>query len=144
MWTYEIGTGRLYAPDKSLAGVGYSGSLADKNNPQYVKVKNCGPLPPGRYTIGPAYEHVHCGPVTMDLTPASSNVMYGRSGFKLHGDARAHPGEGSEGCIVQSRHVRLTVNASEDRDLQVVPWLEDCWFDSPAVCINTDDIGGVH
>lgn len=79
-----------------------------------------GPLPQGAYTIGPVYDHPRLGPVTMNLTPDPTNVMFDRAYFRIHPDAIAHPGAASEGCIVQSRPVRERIAASEDHRLSVV------------------------
>lgn len=118
MWRYEIRTGHLYGPDGRLRGVGYSGKGAGRNNPDWCDVPNEGPIPPGRYSIGPAYHHEHLGPVTMNLDAKPGTETYGRSLFRMHGDNETH--DASEGCPVQGRPQRDEVDASDDRDLLVV------------------------
>jgi hypothetical protein len=120
MWTYEIITGRLYDNDGELVGVGYSGAPSQKNNPDAQSMKNEGPIPVGKYTIGSPVNSVTHGPFVLSLTPDENNLMWGRSAFLLHGDSKVDPGNASEGCIIQSRDVRETVWASGDHELQVV------------------------
>ena len=121
MWTFVIPTGYLYDPSgKQLEPAGYAGNGAGKNNPSAVDQHDVGPLPPGLYGIGPAYDSPKTGLLSMNLTPDPSNNMYGRSGFRLHGDSIEHPGNASDGCIVQSHDNRVLVNQSTDKLLQVV------------------------
>jgi hypothetical protein len=79
-----------------------------------------GPLPVGLYTIGGAYTHPKLGPITMDLIPDPSNVMYNRDDFRMHGFAAANPKGSSDGCIVQEEDVRVLISRSPDKRLQVV------------------------
>ena len=120
MWTHSQSTGVTTNPDEGVTGHGYAGNGDGKNNPAMQNVEGIGPLPRGRYTIGPAYDHPHLGPVTMNLTPDPANEMYGRSEFRIHGDSKAAPGTASKGCIVQNHSVRDAINASDDKDLEVV------------------------
>lgn len=120
MWVYQQSTGKIWNPSGVCLGQGYAGRGDGKNNPAMQQAQIKGPLPCGDYTIGPAYHHPHLGPVCMDLTPDPSNLMFGRSLFRLHADSVDHPGEASEGCIVQARSVRDAVAASSDRHLHVV------------------------
>lgn len=123
MWQYKITTGQLFDPDGKLVGTGYSGGNMGKNpegrnNPRMQDVHLIGPLPEGLYDIGTAYMNQHTGPLSMNLTPHKENIMYGRSGFEMHGDNKTHTA--SEGCIVQPHDVRLLVSQSTDKLLQVV------------------------
>src|ERR1044071_8488818 len=118
MWVYNIQTGNIFGPIGLRIGTGYSGHEAGKNNPAMVNVPNFGPIPPGTYDIGPAEDHPHLGPVVMALTPHETNVMYGRSGFFIHGDSGLHPGEASHGCIIQGAACRRAIAASPDKILE--------------------------
>ncbi len=120
MWTFVQRTGQLFADGWILVGTGYAGAVEGdgKNNPAMQAVHDVGPLPCGDYTIGPAYTHPKLGPVTMNLTPDSTNEMFGRTVFRIHGDNPEH--DASEGCIVQGRSVRERVNTSTDKRLRVV------------------------
>jgi hypothetical protein len=121
---YEIVSGRLYDPDGILLGVGYSGAPAYKNNPDAQSLVAKGPIPAGIYVINaPVDSPVH-GPFAMPLTPDPANLMWGRSGFLLHGDSLVAPGTASEGCIIQSRDVREKVWSALDHVLQVVVYKE--------------------
>jgi RHS repeat-associated protein len=81
---------------------GYSGNGSGLNNPAAQDQENVGPIPQGNYTIGnPTNEK---GPWTFPLIPDSSNVMYGRGGFLIHGDNSSHDNSASEGCIVIPDH----------------------------------------
>lgn len=83
----------------------YAGIGAGKNDPASQCIKNVGPLPRGRYGLGPLMIHPpgdplrHLGPC-IELTPDPSNDMCGRSGFFIHLDNPAHPGFSSNGCLV--------------------------------------------
>jgi len=105
-------------------GVGYSGAPEGRNNPAMQDVPFIGPIPEGWYTIKPPTNSTHCGFEAMPLIPDPSNEMYGRDDFYMHGDSVTHPGDGSDGCIVQERPVRDqvagAVSIGDDR-LQVVP-----------------------
>jgi hypothetical protein len=46
--------------------------------------------------------------------------MFGRSEFLCHGDSIEHPGDASEGCIIQLRDVRRQMWESPDHTLEVV------------------------
>ncbi|CAM3967705.1 tlde1 domain-containing protein [Vibrio aerogenes] len=99
----------------------YSGRGQGKNNPDMQDVKNTGPIPKGRYTIvGPPFKHPHTGMYTLRLQPDSNNKMFGRNGFMIHGDSKAHPGQASEGCIVVPFYIRKEIWLSNDRQLEVV------------------------
>lgn len=119
MFVYNQTTGTLYH-GSLLLGTGYAGNGEWKNKPAAQTVEGHGPLPVGFYTIGPVHDDPKLGPCVMALTPDAGNQMFGRSAFFLHGDEIAHPGDGSDGCIVQPRVTRSTVALSSDRRLQVI------------------------
>lgn len=125
MYTYRQSTGELFQ-DGKLAGKGWAGQPPHKNDPDGQNVSKVGPLPRGKYKIGPAYHHPKLGPVTMNLTPDPSNEMFGRGDFRIHGfkaDDLATPQNeqdySSEGCIIQIRPVRESIATGADRDLTV-------------------------
>ena len=118
-WTWAQNSGTMYH-DGELFGTGYSGKYTGKNNGAMQDVKDTGPLPVGLYHIGDAYSHPVLGPVTMNLTPDPSNVMFGRDDFRIHGDSIDNPGMASEGCIVLGHLYRAAISASDDKVLQVV------------------------
>lgn len=120
MHVYEQARGRWTTPE-GIVGMGYSGNGIWKNNPDCQSVEGHGPLPRGSYTIGPAHSDLKLGPCVMALTPDATNTMFGRSAFFVHGDDIAHPGDGSDGCIVMPPEFRENMIAtSSDRRLQVV------------------------
>lgn len=135
-WTFEQCTGKMFAPDGSLTGQGYSGGGTDpgnleaikgKNNPAMQKVHNEGPLPAGWYTMqGPINSHTH-GPYAIPLLPDISNVMYGRDAFLCHGDSVVHPGFASEGCIIQDHLTRVKMWESGDHRLNVISSEASFW-----------------
>jgi len=122
---YEQANGNLWY-GLTLLGTGYAGAPSGKNHPAMENVPNIGPLPQGWYTIGAPTDSTHCGQEAMPLRPDAANEMFGRAGFFMHGDDRAHPGDGSDGCIVQARPVRDAVvkfvEAGNNR-LQVVAFM---------------------
>jgi hypothetical protein len=120
MWKYDQASGVLTTPAGTPLSAGYSGAGSGQNNPAMQDVPDVGPIPRGMYTIGEPFDSPTHGPFVMTLTPDSSNEMFGRSGFLLHGDSTEHPGCASLGCMVQARPVREVVDASCVRRLQVV------------------------
>jgi Tlde1 domain len=100
----------------------YSGSGPGKNNPDMQGVRNVGPIPQGAYTISEPFDldgGPH-GPYVLKLTPDPANVMFGRSGFLIHGDSKENPGSSSEGCIVAPRSIREAIAKSGDTRLLVI------------------------
>lgn len=120
MWTYKQSTGELFDANGKLAGNGYSGSPAGKNNPAMQNVPFVGPIPRGAYTVGDPHDSPKTGTFTLDLTPDATNQMFGRDEFRMHGDSIKDPGTASDGCIIMPRTVRDTVWQSVDHRLQVV------------------------
>lgn len=116
-WTYSQSTGKLSLNGKVVA-TGYAGRGAAKNNPDKQCAKNEGPIPRGKYSIGPAHNHKVLGPVAMFLNPNRGNNMCGRDGFFIHGPGKT-PGA-SHGCIHLETSVRLKINSSKDKTLVVV------------------------
>ena len=119
-WTYSITTGRLSSEDGKVAATGYSGHGEGLNNRRMQSAKGVGPIPAGRYAISPAFDHPEKGPCVMRLTPHPDNIMYGRSGFMLHGDNPAMNHTASDGCIIQGHDTREAVSASDDKELVVI------------------------
>lgn len=120
MWQYRISTGVITGNGLKV-GVGYSGFGEDANKPESVGLKMKGPIPPGKYRIGPAYTHAKLGPVCMNLDPLPGTDTLGRSAFRIHGDnSTPDPHDGSHGCIVLNRAIRQTINNSRDRVLEVI------------------------
>jgi hypothetical protein len=118
-WTYRIDSGEMLE-DGVVAGRGYSGKDECKNQSDLDCVKNRGPIPKGRWKIGPAFTHPQKGPLCIPLAPLPGTETYGRSGFLIHGDSRAFPGSASEGCIVIGPLVRDRIAKSKDKVLEVV------------------------
>lgn len=100
-------------------GMGYSGRGEGKNNPKMQAVPEVGPIPQGRYRIGPMFDSDTHGPHCMRLTPESGTETFGRCGFLIHGDSIIHPGFASGGCIILPRAVRDEIAASRDYELMV-------------------------
>jgi hypothetical protein len=119
-WVYEICSGKLYDDTGAIVAIGYSGDPSHKNDPQAVSLHNQGPIPPGRYEINPPVETVTHGPYVLPLAPDVGNVMFGRSGFLMHGDSVVAPGTASEGCVIMPRTIRELVWGSSDRELHVI------------------------
>jgi hypothetical protein len=119
MWSYKISIGQMSKNGVPRPEVCYSGNGDGKNNPAMCDVPNVGPIPPGKYSYGCAFEDPKHGPLVMRLTPLPGTNEFGRSGFLIHGDSIEHPGQASEGCIVAPHSLRLPMNASQDRILEV-------------------------
>jgi Protein of unknown function (DUF2778) len=123
MWTYEQATGRLYSDNGTLVGTGYSGAGEFKNRPDAQSLRDEGPIPCGRYTIGHPYDSMDHGPYVLPLMPHIGNQMFGRSNFLMHGDSIPNPGKASKGCVVMARAIRELVGEDEDNVLIVVSGL---------------------
>jgi hypothetical protein len=119
MHVYEQSTGKWFGPDGTVWGIGWSGQLGGRNNPIDQSIQDLGPCPEGLYTIGPSYTHPKLGQITMDLTPDAEDNEFGRSLFRIHGFG-SDVAHASEGCIIQIRPVRVQIDASSDKRLQVV------------------------
>lgn len=117
MYTYSQKTGVLLW-NGCFMGCGYSGAPAGKNNPAMQNVKDVGPIPRGKYTIGPAFDAPVQGPVTMRLAPDPANEMFGRGGFLIHGDTEP-PGFASLGCIILPHAIRAAIATNRDDELLV-------------------------
>lgn len=141
---YTITTGVLTADDGSsllehcYAGGDHGLSPEAVNNPAMCHVRpDVGPLPPGKYTIGPYQPH--CPAVNspaFQLIPYPTNQMFGGSGFYIHynnphrdaGLAPYPPTPGrnsSDGCICCISPGGLnaieTRRAAGESNLTVVP-----------------------
>jgi hypothetical protein len=122
MWRFQQSTGRLWhlAPSaRRLVATGYAGSGPGVNNPDMQNVPQVGPCPQGRYSIGPP-EDGHGG-YTLRLRPLPGTVMFGRSGFLIHGDDfDPAPNSASKGCLIFPRAIREAIWRSGDRVLEVI------------------------
>lgn len=117
-WEYDVTTHTFSRNGESYTA-DYAGATGYKNNSSQECVKGKGPLPRGAYTIGSPHNSAHTGKYTLDLTPHLSNVMCGRSVFRIHGASMRHPLDSSEGCIIAPLSVRKSIWASGDRELKV-------------------------
>ncbi len=92
-----------------------------KNDPASQKLHNQGPIPQGKYNIGPVRLQTEThGPFVLPLIPDPANEMFGRAGFLIHADSIKAPGTASEGCIILPRDVRKAIIQAADYDLLVV------------------------
>jgi hypothetical protein len=120
MWTYNQLNGNL-SHEGELVGTGYSGHPPHVNDPDAENVHNVGPIPTGEWEFGEAVQHPVLG-WALPITPAPGTETFGRSGFWCHGDEISHPGErlASDGCMIMALAIRQAINASPDKDLEVV------------------------
>jgi hypothetical protein len=123
-WTYAI-TARTLTSSSGLViaqGSGvtppYSGNGDCRDDPDSCHVLNHGPIPPGRYRIGPAYADLHLGPVVMHLDPDGWDGD-GRTVLRIHGDNSKGDASASDGCLILPRVARDAVAASTCRTLIV-------------------------
>ena len=120
-WIYSQTTGAL-THNGLPVGTGYSGAPngGGRNNPGAEAVHHVGPIPRGRYTIGPPHHAPHSGQYVMDLTPVGHNA-HRRTELQIHGESLTNPpGDASEGCIVLPRNVRERIFRSGDHVLEVI------------------------
>lgn len=118
-WTYQQSTGEMASPNGAISQC-YSGNGDGENNPAFQNEKGMGPIPRGVYTIGASYHDPKKGPCVMRLTPDSSNEIFGRAGFLIHGDNSKHDDSASEGCIIAGPLTRQTIDKSTDKTLTVI------------------------
>jgi hypothetical protein len=138
MWTFVQQTGAIFH-EGQLRGVGYSGFGAGKNNPAMQADKDVGPIPRGFYTLaGLIDSDPVCGQYVLVLVPDAENEMFGREGFRWHGDSREHPGQASRGCIISGRPLRAEAWESTDHNLQIVSGVADL---DRALRVPTSDEG---
>ncbi len=126
-WVYVQRTGELWKDGTLLCAHGYAGKddgdgLVEPgegfNDPSKQTEVGVGPLPVGRYFIGPPFHHPTAGPYTLRLEPHPANQMHGRSGFLIHGGTSNT--SASRGCIVLSMAARAMIAESLDYELVVV------------------------
>jgi len=98
---------------------GYSGIGAGLNNPAAQNQPFVGPIPQGSYTVGVPFNSPTMGPITIPLTQAPGNTMFGRGHFYIHGDNPAQNNTASTGCIVAPKDCRSQIPIGET--LQVNP-----------------------
>ena len=89
------------------------------NNTEMESVGFVGPIPRGKYKIGQAYDHKRLKAVTMNLDPIGHDAL-GRTYFRIHGDNAKGDMSGSEGCIVLAKDVRIKIDESDCRILNVI------------------------
>lgn len=117
---YSIMSGQLSLDNGILVGTGYSGYGIYKNNPNACNLISRGPIPRGKYTMVNVPDNKHLGTYLIKLIPFKENIMFGRSGFYIHGEDGNPLTEDSEGCIIMSHNVRLFLQATKDRVLTVI------------------------
>lgn len=108
-WAFRQHDGEL-TRDGAFEGTGYSGTGAGRNNPAEESVQGVGPIPAGRYSIGPMYHHQHLGPMVMNLEPLPGTDTHGRSLFRIHGNNARN--DASHGCIILGPTLRSLINTS--------------------------------
>lgn len=119
-WTFVQNTGEMFDSVGTLLATGYAGHGLGRNNGALQGVHKIGPLPVGKYVIGPLEaRHDKLGQNVCPLIPDPGNEMYGRSAFYLHGRKSPTDLDASEGCIVLDHDPRLVVANSSVRDLEV-------------------------
>jgi len=120
MYTYRQSTGVLDRDGAPLL-TGYAGHGAGVNNPAMQHQHDIGPLPQGRYTMTTIFDSPHTGLASIILDPDAANEMFGRSGFRIHGDNAAADHTASNGCIIAGHAAdRRAIWNSGDRQLIVI------------------------
>ena len=125
-WQYSQSTGTLTHISDQTGKVtatypgGYSGFGPGFNNPAMESKAFEGPIPQGKWSIGPPHWDKHTGPYTLDLHPAYGTNTFNRHFFKMHGDNPFHNHSASQGCIIMPPAVRRKVWNSQDHTLIVV------------------------
>jgi Protein of unknown function (DUF2778) len=120
MYTYHQLSGVLDHNGEQFL-TGYAGHGAGVNNPAMQDQHDIGPLPQGRYTMTALIDSPHTGLATIILDPDPANQMFGRSGFRIHGDNEAANRTASDGCIIAGHAPdRANIWNNGDHVLQVI------------------------
>lgn len=117
MWKYSQSTGII--SDAEPLGRGYSGHGQGLNNPKLEMVHNLGPIPKGVWELGHWFDDKHLGLCVVPLRPTSQDV-FGRGGFFIHGDNKWMNYSASDGCIILSRQLREILKNSQEKYIEVV------------------------
>jgi|SRR6185312_8204516 len=119
MFEFSVGKHTLTRNGETVEGGDqcYSGTGPGRNNVEMEDARNVGPIPRGKYRIGPAHDDPERGPCVMALTPMLGTNEFGRSGFLIHGNNAEN--DASHGCLIAPPMVRDFINASQDRILFV-------------------------
>ena len=118
MW-YFSQRGAIWHDNGPKSG-SYSGHGEGLNNHAMEAVHGVGPIPVGRYAIGPwEAQHGRLGRIVAALTPVGHDA-HGRSGFFWHGDNAEMNNTASDGCIVSPYATRMKGIQSADDELEVV------------------------
>ena len=72
--------------------------------------KDRGPIPEGKYTITNSCDKPR---ERCNLKPDSSNSMFGRTGFQIHGDNGKGNQSASHGCIILKQEDRAGLKAGD-------------------------------
>jgi hypothetical protein len=119
MYIYQQSSGEL-SRNGTIVLTGYAGHGAGVNNPALQDQHDVGPLPQGNYTMTALLDSPHTGLATIILVPDMSNLMFNRSGFRIHGDNDLGNHTASDGCIVAGHAVdRTAIWTSGDHRLVV-------------------------
>jgi ribosomal protein L37E len=118
---YDVYWGALYDSDPrdpinlaKLVAVGYSGHQPAINDIHSQSAKNVGPIPTGTYTLVLNTISPEKGSTPIfDLRPATSNRMFGRDSFMIHGDTEEMDHTASDGCIVMAHNFRQMLKAGD-------------------------------
>ncbi len=120
MYTYHQSSGQLMQGG-TVRLICYAGHGSGVNNPAMQDQHDIGPLPQGRYTMSALIDSPHTGLATIILDPDPANQMFGRSGFRIHGDNAAANHTASDGCIIAGHAAdRTQIWNSGDHDLEVL------------------------
>jgi hypothetical protein len=120
MYIYTQSTGVLVHNGISLL-TGYAGHGSGVNNPSMQNQHDVGPLPQGLYSMTALIDSPHTGLATVILEPDPANQMFGRAGFRIHGDNTAANRTASDGCIIAGHSAdRIAIWESADHVLRVV------------------------
>lgn len=109
IYTFDRYWGAIYSGSIYLYPA-YSGNKDKFNNPEYETLVGQGPIPAGDYDVTEIIpDDPHTGLVSIVLQPRLTNKMYGRSGFRCHGDNQSHNHSASDGCIITPHDFRTKV-----------------------------------
>jgi hypothetical protein len=97
--TYNQKTGEFCNGNTGKCTMTYSGYKGETDQTK----KNSGPIPEGKYTVANSCDQQRG---RCNLTPDSSNNMFGRSSFQIHGDNNKNDKSASRGCIILNQNDR--------------------------------------
>jgi hypothetical protein len=117
MLVWYVVEAKLYI-DGVCRATGYSGLEECKNQPDLESVIGRGPIPRGRWILGPPVNYPTV--LAIPLLPTTGTNTFKRTAFMIHGESWTHPGYSSHGCIIVSHDARVAILDGKYKYIDVI------------------------